>query len=121
MVSISKVIEQVDGMTPNTFDEEAKFRWLATLDGMISLDVMKRTEPEAYEYPKDMDKPLLVGAPYEEIYAMYLRSMIDFHNREYDDYTNDMIMYQNMLEEFKAWYIRANGCCTANNFRNVMG
>lgn len=121
MVSISKVIEQVDGMTPNTFDEEAKFQWLSNLDGMISRVVMEQEEPVSYEYPKDMDKPLLVDAPYDGIYAMYLKAMIEFHHLEYDDYNNSMLMFNDLLEKYKAWYIREHGCGTAKNFRNVMG
>ena len=121
MVTINKVMEMVDGMTPNTVDAEAKFQWISSLDGMISRVIMEQDEPVSYVYPDDMDKPLLVDAPYDGIYGLYLKAMIHFHHMEYDDYNNAMLMFNDLLEQFKAAYIRANSCGKAKNFRNVMG
>ena len=120
MVTINKVIEMVDGMTPNTFDEEVKFQWLSRLDGMISRVIMEQEDP-VYLYPYDMDKFLLVDSPYDGIYGLYLKAMIHFHHMEYDDYNNAMLMFNDLLEQFKAAYIRENSCGKAKNFRNVMG
>lgn len=120
-MTINKAIEQVDGIVLNTFDTEAKFHWIANLDGMIARVVMGMAEPVSYEYPKDMDKPLLVWEPFEDIYELYLQAMIDFHNREYDNYNNSMLMFNERLEDYKAWYIREYGYGGAKNFRNVFG
>ena len=105
-MTINKVIEQVDGVKLNTFDREAKFNWLANLDGQLSQLVMQWEEPVTYEYPRDMDTPLLVGAPFEGIYEAYLEAQIDLHNREYDHYNQTVMVYATLLEEFKKWYIR---------------
>lgn len=121
MATINKVMEQVDGVTLNTFDEEAKFQWLSNLDGMISRVVMEQAEPVTYEYPNDMDRTLLAGYPFEDLYTLYLKAMIEFYNREYDDYNNSMLMFNERLEQYKAWYIREHSCVEAKNFRNVMG
>lgn len=106
MVTINKVIELVDGVKPNTFDEEVKFYWLRDLDGMISHIVMQQEEPVRYEYPKDLDTPLLVDSPYDGIYALYLEAQIDYRHREYDDYNNAMLVFNERFEEFKKAYIR---------------
>ena len=45
--------------------------------------------------------------------------MIDFHNREYDQYNNTAAMFEERLEQFKAWYIRNNPSCNRVNFKNV--
>ena len=121
MATINKVMEQVDSIVLNTFDNEAKFHWLSNLDGMISRVIMDMAEPVSYTYPNDMDKPLLVDAPFDDIYELYLQAMIDFHNREYDNYNNSMLMFNERLEEYKAWYIRKYGYGGAKNFRNVCG
>ena len=118
MATINKVIEQVDGMKLNTFDTEAKFNWLADLDGQISLLVMEKDEPIKYEYPRDMDTPLLVGAPFEGIYAAYLEAQIDLHNREYDDYNNIILVYAALFEEYKKWYTRNHMPKSAGNVKN---
>ena len=32
-----------------------------------------------------------------------------------------MLMFNERLEQYKAWYIREHSCGEAKNFRNVMG
>lgn len=39
-------------------------------------------------FPEDGDKPLLVEAPYDGLYDLYLMSKVDFYNREADNYNN---------------------------------
>ena len=119
MATINKVIEQVDGVKLNTFDTEAKFNWLADLDGQIARLVMQQDEPVTYQYPKDMDKTLLVGAPFEGIYAAYLEAQIDLHNREYDHYNQTAMVYATILDEFKRWYIRENMPKSAGYVKNL--
>ena len=119
MVTINKIIEQVDGVKLNTFDTEAKFNWLAQLDGQISQLVMQHEEPVVYEYPKDMDTPLLVDGPFEGVYAAYLEAQIDLRNREYDHYNNSVMVYATLLDEFKKWYIREHMPKNAGHVKNL--
>lgn len=106
MATINKTIEHVDGLKPNTFDPEAKFNWLRDLDGMICRTVMQQ-EFVPYKYPGDMDKELLVGSPYEGIYALYLEAQIDRYNQEYNEYNNTITAFNALLDDFKKAYIRA--------------
>ena len=121
MATMNKVIEYVDSVKPNVYSEEAKCKWMSTLDGMISTEVMEYDSPLAYEVPRDADRELLVPHPYDDIYALYVEAMIDFHNKEMDNYNNTVLMFSERLEKFKAWYIQRNPVCKARNFRNVMG
>lgn len=120
MVTMNEVIKDLDELKPNAYGEEAKFKWMSKLDGMISREVMHIDPPE-YEYPKCMDSPLLVEAPYDDIYVLYCASMVDFHNREYNNYNNSALMFNERLEAFKVHYIRNHHRCEARNFRNIMG
>ena len=119
MATINKIIEQVDGVKLNTFDTEAKFNWLANLDGQISQLVMQHEEPVTYAYPEDMDTPLLVGAPYEGLYAAYLEAQIDLHNREYDHYNNSVMVYASLFDEYKKWYNRTHMPKSAGYVKNL--
>lgn len=118
MATMNKVIEHVDSVKPNTFDAETKFKWLCDLDGMISRVVMQR-DPIKYKFPNDMDTELLVGAPFESIYDLYLEAQVDFHNREYDHYNNSMLMFNAQFEEYKKAYIRENRPVSAGCFKNL--
>ena len=119
-MTMNQVIEYVDGVKPNVYTDEDKYRWINTLEGMLSAEVFMDQEPLRYEIPQDADRELRVGHPYEEVYALYVMAMIDFHNREYGNYNNTMTMFQARLEQLKAHVVRT-GQGSARNFRNVMG
>lgn len=118
MATINKTIERVDRERANTFDEESKFQWLADLDGMVATVVMQQ-EPVEYEYPRDMDRELLIPTPWERVYGLYLEAMIDYHNREYNEYNAVMVMFNNVFEDFKKAYIRAVMPQSAGGFKNL--
>ena len=119
-MTMNEVIEYIDGVKPNAYSTEHKYKWLNTVEGLISRDVRGAEVPE-YELPDDADMPLLVESPFDDLYWLYVSAMIDFYNREYNDYNNVMLMFQERLEAYKAWYIRTHNPSKANNFRNVMG
>ena len=48
-------------------------------------------------------------------------AMIDFYNHEYDHYNNAVLMFNERLDQYKAWALRTGHTCTAHNFRNIMG
>ena len=59
-------------------------------------------------------------SPYDDIYNLYVSAMIDFYNREYNDYNNTILMFQERLDQYKVWHIRNSGY-KPTNFRRVMG
>lgn len=121
MPSINEVIERVDRNKPNTFDEQTKATWLARVDGRISIEILKEDPPTLYTYPDDGDKDLLVKEPFDNLYDHYLEAMIDYTNKEFANYNNSMLMYNEAMDGFAKWYIRTHVPKSASNFRNVMG
>lgn len=59
-------------------------------------------------YPEDGDKPLLVEAPYDGLYDLYLMSKVDFYNREADNYNNSALAYNAALNEWRKQYHRSH-------------
>ena len=121
MTTMNTVIAYVDGLKPNAYTDEDKYRWLNQLEGMLSTEVFQDETPLCYALPADADKPLRVGHPYEEIYPLYVMAQIDFHNREYGSYNNTMAMFHTRLEQLKVYHLRNREMGTAGKFRNVMG
>lgn len=121
MATMNTVIAQVDQVKPNAYSDEDKANWINTLEGMVSLLVCKEENPTVYAIPEDMDKELRIPAPFEDVYALYVEAMIDFSNREYNNYNNAMLMFNERFDEYKKYYIRTNLPNSAKNFRNVMG
>lgn len=102
----NKAIESVDSIRPNPYDEELKLRWISELDGMVKRLVHQEDEVKPYNYPEDMDKELLIPFPFDDLYGLYINSMIDFTNREYGNYNNSALMFEAQFTEFKKDYIR---------------
>lgn len=103
-MKILEAIMRADSLRPNTLREYQKYAWASDLDGqiaeMMGLDAPASTFPE--------DRELLMPPPYEEIYQLYLVAKIDYYNNEIDMYTNDLMVYEEMLAEAKAWWRRNN-------------
>ena len=130
----NKAVEIVDRVKPNSYSEEDKLRWIDELDGMVKRLVFKWDEKylkgietqykngqikekeyneimskaKEYSYPEDMDKELLIPAPFENVYPLFIEAQIDFHNREYDHYNNSLMMFDGLYTEYKKAYIREN-------------
>lgn len=102
----NKVIEIIDNLRPNAYNEEQKLRWISDLDGMVQRLVFQETEVIQYSYPEDMDRKLLIPYPFDDVYAMYLEAKIDYYNREYKYYNNSVQTFENRFTEYKKAYIR---------------
>lgn len=108
---IEEVLAYVDETKPHQYDDRTLIAWLNNLEGRIVKEVIETHESEeTIEFngytEDDMSKELLVPEPYTDLYAYYLFAMIDFHNGEFDRYTDSRIMFNNALSEFKRWYNR---------------
>lgn len=57
-------------------------------------------------WPEDGDKPLLVEAPYDRLYDLYVMAQVDFLNRESDNYNNSVLAYNTALDEWQKQYHR---------------
>lgn len=102
----NKVIETIDRLKPNSYSEEDKLGWINELDGMVQRLVFQNDEVTQYSYPEDMDRELLIPAPFEDLYGLYLESKIDYYNREYGNYNNSAIVFEARYSDYKKWYIR---------------
>lgn len=58
------------------------------------------------EWPEDGDKDLLVPAPYDRLYDLYIMAQVDFLNRESDNYNNSALAYNTALDEWQKQYHR---------------
>lgn len=105
-VTPNKVIESVDSIKPNSYDEETKLSWISELDGNVTRLVFQEDSYTPYSYPDDMDKELLISSPFDSVYGLYLQAMIDYHNREFGNYNNSAAMFETRYNDYKKDYIR---------------
>lgn len=110
-VTPRKVIQRVDEAKPNAFPEEAKFEWLMSLEGRIAADVLLATPEELKQimsrsFSDGMDEEMLVKAPHDELYALYLKAYIDKENGEYNRYADSSQLYNEAYGNFARYWGR---------------
>jgi len=105
-MTANKVIERVDAIRPNSYNEEQKFGWINKLEEMVQRLVFQFPRVNSLSYPEDMDRELLITVPFDDLYELYLESMIDYYNREYGNYNNSAMMFETRFTEYKKAYIR---------------
>lgn len=104
----NKAIERVNSVSTDAYSDENKLQWISELDGMVRRLVHQEAEAEPYNYPKDLDTELLVPAPFDGIYELYIMSKIDFHNQEWGKYNNTATAFHSLFDDYKKAYIREN-------------
>ena len=102
----NKAIEIVDKLKINSYSEEDKLRWINELEGMTLRLVFQGDKIVDLVYPDDMDRELLIPAPFDDCYALFLEAKIDYYNREYANYNNSAMMFEAQYNEYKKAYIR---------------
>lgn len=107
-MKIKEIIEYVDAVKPNAFDERVKVDMLNALEGRIAASVMLMAPAEVrrlkYKWPEDAETELLVDTPHDDIYLLWLQAKIDELNGEYDKYANTMAIYNEHYGTFLRWF-----------------
>lgn len=117
MPTISQIIASFDAQKPNSVDTNIKIDWLSELDCQVNNEIIslnEETEFKGYNADTDMDCELLIPEAFKEAYIYWLMSKVDFFNAEYTRYNNDIIMFNNKYNDYKAFYISRNRPNTDN-------
>lgn len=111
-MTILEAVHKVDIVKPNRYTQPEKIKWLSTLDGIIKSEIIDTHEGgenvvfEGYFDDTDLDTPLLIPAPYDDIYVRWLEARIDYANGEYGRYNNSMIAYNDAYNLYANYYNR---------------
>ncbi len=121
-MTLSQVIATVDEIKPNAFGDISKTMWMNEVEGLIQTEVMLLPAEGCIRYDanSDTDTELLVKAPHDKLYWVYLCAMIDFANGEYNKYQNTMQLFNTYFGEYMRWYAMryhpADGRAEANGY-----
>lgn len=102
MATLRNTIVQANSLRPNTIPEEEKAKLLYELDNSL----VEMMEIKEYENRWPEDQELLMPNPYDNIYRLYLISMIDFYMQDLNLYANDKELFNQAMKEAKAWWRR---------------
>ena len=111
-MTILDAIRRVDALRHNTFSQEEKVRWLATLDSRIHKEILSTHEgcPDFRPYTAvtPLDQVLLVPEPYEELYLYWLQAFMDFYSDEAGRFNQSMQLFKAAYDAFEADYNRTH-------------
>lgn len=107
-MTINTVIEQTLKLHPDSISDSIKCRWLSELDGKIIRETMHKNDFTPYKFPEDGERELVVKAPYDNLYELYLIAMSDFFSGEMANYSASAVLFEQAYQEFRKNYIRNN-------------
>ena len=114
MATIIEVINRIDNLKPNRYDQAAKVKWLSTLDGMVKKEIIDTHEGgediifNGYTDETPLTTNLIIPAPYDDAYIRYLEMQIDYANGEYPKYNNSAEAFNEVYTAFKRYYNRTH-------------
>lgn len=113
-MKIIDAISRLDALKFNTYKQDDKVQWLSRLDSMVKEQIINVHEGadaisfSGYTADTPTDTVLLVPAPWDEIYLLWLEAQIDYHNHEYDSYNNAIVRFNAAFEDYQKHYNSAH-------------
>ena len=113
-MKIIEAINRIDSLKHNTYSQSDKVAWLSEVDWDVTRHIIDthegaREEPfKGYDDSTDLQTELIIPAPYDKAYLLWMEAQIDYHNGEYDKYNNAMEMFNAAYEGFKNYYNRTH-------------
>lgn len=120
-MKIMEAIRRVDELKHNTYTVGEKIAWLSELDGIVKKTVFDTHIPNVGEVvptftgytEKDVEDgngpEMLIPAPWDTVYIMWLQAQVDFYNNEMDRYNNSIASVNSTLQNFENHYHRTHG------------
>lgn len=107
MSTINEVIEQVSRLSPGAVEDRDVARWLLELDGKLFHELgMPAETVRPLKWPEDGDVPLTAEAPYDGFYALYAQLKIELVRKDYEEYNNTALAYNDAMNEYRKAYRR---------------
>ena len=111
-MKIIEAINRIDSLKHNTYTQRDKVAWLSELDSMVKKEIIDTHDGEVaftgYDDSTDLQTELLITAPYDKAYLLWLEAQIDYTNGEYDKYNNAMDMFNTAYDGYKNYYNRTH-------------
>ena len=112
-MKIIEAINRIDSLKHNTYTKSEKVAWLSEVDLDVAKNVIATHEGDednfaGYEDSTDLQTELLIPAPYDKAYLLWMEAQIHYYNGEYDKYNNAMDMFYEAFDGFKKYYNRTH-------------
>ena len=111
-MKIVDAINRIDSLMRSTYSQNDKVAWLSDLDWDVKRNIIDGHEGDeevtftGYDDLTDLQTELLMPAPYDNAYLLYLEAQINYYNGEYDKYNNAMDSFHTTIDGYRNDYNR---------------
>ena len=119
-MTTNEAIERVARLKPNAVRDGDIADWILDLNGRLLTELHIEQEDAPRIWPEDGDKELLAAEPYAELYVFYAVAMIEFYQREYSNYNNSIILFNDRMADFRRWWRRNHLPDETGGWQNVL-
>ena len=110
--TLKEIIELADELNPNSYSNNIKAQWVNEVETAIQTEVFVIAPVDVVSflpYEDNKNKELSLDETWDKIYLTYLQAMIDFSNKEYAAFNNDIALYNSYVDSYSKWYVRHHG------------
>lgn len=110
--TLKEIIAIADELNPNSYSNNIKAQWVNEVEAYIQTEIYNVAPLDVVsyaDYEESKDKELSLDAVNDKIYLTYLQAMIDFSNKEYQAFNNDIALYNTYIDTYAKWYVRTHG------------
>ena len=102
-MTINKALARVKALYEPTYSDDILVDWLWEMDQRLLREEFLRQIPiDPYDAATDGDVTLLIPAPWDRLYILYLTRMIHYHRGEYEEAAVFENEYNDLLAEYMA-------------------
>ena len=109
--TVKEIIALADELNPNAFSNDVKASWVSEAEHTVLSEIHCLAPGEIqdlFPYEAHKNDRLTLAPGDDKIYVLYLQAMIDFSNKEYAAYNNDMALFNESLDTYAKWYVRTH-------------
>ena len=125
-MTIRDLLNKISKEKPNSFSEAELISFVNEVEAEVAEELHMDAEDVpvyVFKHDADLDKTLLVHAPYDRLYISYVKAMIDYTNEEYDSYANNQAQHIQDYRDFVDWVVRTGQAVKTNTvtrFKNIL-
>ena len=120
-MTLRDLLNKISEEKPNSFSEAKLISFVNEVEAEVAEELHLEEVPVYADNHTDLDRVLLVAAPYDRLYISYVKAMIDYTNEEYDSYANNQAQHVQDYRDFVDWVVRTGQSNhSVRRFRNIL-
>ena len=105
-MTLRDLLNKISDEKPNSFSEAKLISFVNEVEAEVAEELRVEDVPVYEDNHTDLDKVLLVEAPYDRLYVSYVKSQVDYANEEYASYQLNAEQHNQDFTDFINWIVR---------------